>query len=162
MMIDQTSTMTALKTISIVALLALLLSGCGQGEQSTELAAANGEETIDLSDFYRFYQEFHRDSLYQIEHIIFPLEGLPQEVDSLTLSRGDFRWERETWTMHRPFDFQTSEFQRELIPMSESLVVERIVHQSGQFGMVRRFARIGDDWYLIYYAALNRLRGQTG
>jgi hypothetical protein len=36
-------------------------------------------------------------------------------------------------------------------------MVERIVHQSGEYGMMRRFARLGGQWYLIYYAGLNSI-----
>jgi hypothetical protein len=108
--------------------------------------------------FSEFYQRFHGDSLYQMEHIIFPLEGLPPDADSLSIAGGSFRWQQEDWVMHRQVDFQMSDFNRELIPVNELMVLERIVHKNGQFGMVRRFALVAGEWHLIYYAGLNRLR----
>lgn len=124
-------------------------------------AAPSEEQTkpdADLTEFYAFYQSFHMDSAFQMDHIIFPLEGLPANVDSETLERRDFKWERENWNLHYPIDFETSEFRREIIPVSEDIVVEKIVHRNGQVGMLRRFAKIGDDWYLIYFADMNRIK----
>jgi hypothetical protein len=107
--------------------------------------------------FADFYQKFHGDSLYQIAHITFPLEGLPNNADSAIVAANDFRWTLEDWRMQKQFDFQVSEYKREIVPLTESIVMERILHNSGQFGMVRRFAIVGGDWHLIYYAGVNRL-----
>lgn len=112
---------------------------------------------IDLAGFYTFYQSFHIDSAFQMAHINFPLKGLPANADSLTIARGDFLWQEDEWRLHRPVDYENSEYQREIIPLSEDIVVEKITHRNGQTGMLRRFARIGDDWYLIYFADLNRI-----
>ncbi len=108
-------------------------------------------------DFEVFYERFLRDSLYQMEHITWPLEGIPDNVGSEEEAAG-FRWERKDWIMHRPFDESTG-FRSEFTPISEDLVIERIVHESGDYGMLRRYARLGDEgWQLIYYAGLNPLR----
>ena len=113
---------------------------------------------VDLSDFYAFYQIFHIDTNFQREHIIFPLQGLPANADSLTIAGNDFTWTADTWKWHRPVDFETSEFTRELTPLGEDIVVEMIVHRNGQTGMLRRFAKMDDEWYLIYFADLNRVK----
>lgn len=108
--------------------------------------------------FTEFYQRFHADSLFQIEHIVFPLQGLPDDADSLTIVTDNFRWQMEDWRMQRPFDFEMSDFRREILPVNENMVVEKIVHTSGEMGMVRRFAKVAGEWHLIYYAGMNRLR----
>ncbi|HFA48666.1 MAG TPA: hypothetical protein ENJ95_06545 [Bacteroidetes bacterium] len=107
--------------------------------------------------FPAFYQRFHSDSLYQINHIIFPLQGIPNNADRSALTDDTFRWKKEDWQMMHPIDFQMSEYQRILTPLTDQMVVEHIVHKNGQYGMLRRFAIIGDDWHLIYYAGMNRL-----
>ncbi len=107
--------------------------------------------------FTEFYQQFHADSAYQMAHIVFPLQGLPDNADSLTIASDNYHWQAESWKMMRPFDFQMSDFRRELHPFNENVVVERIVHKSGEFGMVRRFAKVGGEWNLIYYTGMNRL-----
>lgn len=115
-------------------------------------------ETTELpAGFADFYQKFHSDSLFQIAHITFPLEGLPNNADSAIVNDQTFRWTLETWRMQKQFDFQVSEYKREIVPLTETLVMERIVHNSGQFGMLRRFSVVGDEWHLIYYAGVNRL-----
>lgn len=124
-------------------------SGNSQQENSTETNKG------DLSDFYQFYQLFHKDSLYQIQHITFPLKGLPPNADSTTFKNGEFRWELQNWRMHLPYDFELGEYKREIELKGQDLVEERILHKSRPFGMLRRYAKISGEWYLIYYAGMN-------
>ena len=140
--------------ILLISLSATLLLSCSPGAGKKETPP---DSDIDLVDFYAFYQSFHIDSAFQMAHINFPLKGLPANADSLTIARGDFLWQEDEWRLHRPVDYENSEYQREIIPLSEDIVVEKITHRNGQTGMLRRFARIGDDWYLIYFADLNRI-----
>jgi len=152
------------KQIQMKFIILLLFSGtvllsCGQDKASAP--AAGGNQLADLpEDFKTFYQKFHSDSIYQIEHIVFPLEGLPDKADSLTIASGNFRWQKENWRMQRAVDFDLSDFTRKLVPVNEVMVVEYIVHKNGKFGMERRFAKFGDEWNLIYYAGLNRFSSQ--
>ena len=113
-------------------------------------------------DFVDFYEKFHRDSAFQMSHIVFPLQGLPSEVDSLTLAEGRFYWQQEDWIMHRPLDAGDQDFQRIFTPLNRDLIVEKIVHKTTGFGMMRRWARMGEEWYLIYYAGMNRLADPAG
>lgn len=108
--------------------------------------------------FTQFYQRFHTDSVFQMEHITFPLEGLPHQADTETLADKSFRWKADDWKMMRPVDWQMSSYQREIVPLNSSLVLERIVNPKNGIGMVRRYAIIGKEWHLIYYAGLNRIK----
>ncbi|MCF8244898.1 MAG: DUF4348 domain-containing protein [Saprospiraceae bacterium] len=131
---------------------------CKNTADKPTAASADSTETPELpAGFSDFYQKFHSDSVYQVEHIVWPLEGLPNNADSATVAAKTFRWMPEDWRMQHQFDFQVSEYKREIVPLTETIVMERIIHQSGQFGMIRRFAIIGGDWHLIYYAGVNRL-----
>lgn len=144
-------------------LLLVLFFACKNDKQSPETSSPMDTETAPLPEgFSEFYQKFHSDSLYQVEHIVFPLEGLPNNADSATVAAKDFHWMPETWRMQRPFDFQVSEYHREIVPLTPTIVMERITHQSGQFGMVRRFAVVGGEWNLIYYAGVNRIAVDGG
>ena len=111
----------------------------------------------DLSDFDAFYIKFHQDSLFQMEHITFPLEGLPANADSTALSDNDFRWQKEDWQMHKPFDSKNGEYEINFSSFGEDLIIEKVMHKSGNYGMLRRFARISGEWHLIYYAGFNRV-----
>ncbi|MCB0558408.1 MAG: hypothetical protein H6573_24350 [Lewinellaceae bacterium] len=116
----------------------------------------------EYQDFADFYERFHQDSLYQMEHIIFPLEGLPRQADSTLIAGGAFRWQKDSWRMQRGFNLESSSFEQQLIPISEDLIIEKITHKVGDLAMQRRFARLGEDWYLIYYADLNRVKQGGG
>lgn len=130
----------------------LLLAACRPAKPET-----TDTTPVNLEDFYQFYQKFHRDTLYQLDHITFPLKGLPAHADSATLARDDYFWNADQWTYHRPVDFETSDFVRDLRPVNEEMIVEYIRHKNGQMGMTRRFAKIAGEWYLIYFADLNQL-----
>ncbi len=123
----------------------ILLAGCRQ------------EDRV-MKEFMVFYEKFHQDTAYQMEHIVFPLEGIPAGGDSLMLAGEKFHWKREDWTPHRPFNFENTEFTREFIRYSDDLIEEKIVHNTGSYGMLRRFTNFGGEWYLIYYVASNRLK----
>lgn len=121
------------------------------------LYSCKKEAEKDLSDFEAFYTKFHQDSLYQIEHITFPLEGLPANADSAALNNDNFRWQKEDWEMHKPFDSKNGEFEIQFTSFGEDLIIEKVMHKSGRYGMLRRFARISGEWHLIYYAGFNRV-----
>lgn len=108
-----------------------------------------------ISDFAAFYERFHRDSLYQMEHIPFPIDGLPTFSDKEDEDLSGFRWTAENWKLHRPLNLNQNEFKQTFDAIGENLIVESIIHRNGSFAMMRRFARMGDEWYLIYYAAMN-------
>lgn len=128
----------------------LTVFGCTQDQQKSET-------TSEVSDFSTFYVQFHQDSVFQTEHILFPLQGIPSNADSAQLLDKTFRWERENWEMHRAIP-PNSDFSSKLLPVDEALIIEQILHQSGDYAIERRFAKINDKWWLIYYAGLNRVK----
>ena len=64
--------------------------------EATETEYTETEENRLPKDFLVFYDRFHSDSVYQLSHILFPLEGLPPDTDSLTASSGTFRWQKDS------------------------------------------------------------------
>ncbi|NUO01883.1 MAG: hypothetical protein HUU01_14865 [Saprospiraceae bacterium] len=120
-------------------------------------ACRNQAASADASEFSTFYERFLTDSIFQIEHIQFPLEGIPDNADSADVADGSFRWERETWKMHRKFDTQRTGFSIDLERLGSDIVTERILHESGRYAMLRRYAKMDGEWRLIYYAGLNSL-----
>lgn len=111
----------------------------------------------EFGDFETFYNRFMKDSLYQMDHIMFPLEGMPDNADSSAIANG-FHWDEDNWVIHHKFDPAESGFHSEFIPLGDGVIQEKIIHRSGEYGMLRRFAKLSDEWYLIYYAGLNPLR----
>jgi hypothetical protein len=97
-----------------------------------------------------FYEKFHLDSTYQMSHIIFPLEGYPAVTDSNQYVPKDFKWQKDKWIIHKPYNDGGGEFSRSFLNFN-NIITEEISDASGQFTMVRRFSKMDNDWYLIYY-----------
>lgn len=121
------------------------------------LGSCRNKNTVEYSEppvempesFISFYKQFHTDSLFQIEHIIFPLAGQPYYLDDPTLEK-PFVWQREDWKMHHEFDAMDKTFIRSFDNF-EGIITETISDTLGQFSMVRRFTEIDGEWQLIFY-----------
>lgn len=111
-------------------------------------------------DFQVFYELFHRDSSFQMEHIQFPLEGLPDYADSATIASGAYRWEADQWVIHKQQMANDPDFQRELSMFGDFVVRERYVHKERPLLTERRFTKEGGEWMLIYYAGMNTYHRQ--
>lgn len=108
--------------------------------------------------FAPFYERFHNDSVYQLAHINFPLQGMPQRIDSVGLATQEFYWEKGAWTFQQDFDEKETGFSKTVNAVSPTMVEETIVDRSGQFGIVRRFVKIDGEWYLIYFSGLAQIK----
>ncbi|MBK8518471.1 MAG: hypothetical protein IPL55_19950 [Saprospiraceae bacterium] len=104
----------------------------------------------DTDEFKNFYQHFSTDSIFQLEHVVFPLEGVKAPVDSLDIPDPNFRWNQEDWILQREYDDMEGTFSREFIDL-HGLVIERISDASGKYSMERRFGKLSAGWHLIYY-----------
>lgn len=123
-----------------------------------EESAVNEEKDEGMPPgFLAFYQRFHNDSVYQLEHIVFPLQGLPSMADEEVITSNNYRWEKENWVLHQPFENAEGEFSRSFTKLSDEMVIENIQLAGGGYGMQRRFSKSGDEWFLIYYAGMNQL-----
>jgi hypothetical protein len=107
-------------------------------------------------DFQAFHGRFLTDPGFQMAHIVFPLEGIPAGAET-EAELNDYKWGKEDWVLHQPFDKGESGFHSEFVHLEPGLIAERITHHNGRYGMLRRWALLGNDWYLIYYAGLNAL-----
>lgn len=104
------------------------------------------------ADFNAFYEQFHRDSLYQMAHIVWPLQGDERiEVDSMYQIKPKY-WEAATWRMHRS-NFDAKDYRVERQAIGDVMVVERILTKLGNYGIERRFAKQPDgEWNMIFYS----------
>ncbi len=139
-------------------LLTIFLSACGSSEGTeADVDSFNRVKfNEDLpTDFMQFYMQFHVDSLYQMEHILFPLDGVPPNADKSEVS--NFKWTKEGWLMHKPFNNPDDSFSQEYLSVDDNTVIEYIVDTQAGFGMERRFSKLSGDWYLIHYAAMNQI-----
>jgi len=116
---------------------------------------ANSTEQIP-ADFLVFYTQFHSDSIFQITHIDFPFEGLPEYADSTILAQGNFTWQKEDWEMHKNLDARKEDFVKNLLQVSDGLIFEFIpTGGEKKLWIERRFMKTNGDWRMIYYSGLN-------
>ena len=126
----------------------LFVLGCKN--QSAESSAQSDVDEV-LSnelpeDFLGFYMRFHSDSLYQLDHIVFPLK-----------MKGDSSaWLAEEWKMHKPFNDHSGEYVQNFVNMN-GLIFEYIQDKRQIFKMERRFIKADEGYDLIYYKVDNIL-----
>lgn len=137
-----------MKKITFLLILATLVFSIGCRKSKDK----DGSELP--SGFLSFYQKFHNDSIYQIDHISFPLQGMPTLADTNEVS--DFHWGLEGWRMHKPFD-KDGDFVRNFVVIDSNLIIETIRLKNNEYGMERRWSKSGGEWQLIYYASMNKL-----
>lgn len=112
----------------------------------------------DFSDFDQFYEKFMQDSVFQMQHINFPLDGLPDDAANYGDSIQNFRWTKENWRIHHPIDFEKTKFEQNFQTLGDELIIENITEPTVGYGMLRRWAKIDGKWTLIYYVGLNPIQ----
>lgn len=148
----------------IISALLFLFFFKKQANNNALSANENTEEVVNESTssakltngFIQFYDRFHSDSAYQMEHIVFPLEGIPAGLEDGVIPE-NFSWQKEDWKLHKLFDGSDGKFVQTLDEVGNALVIDQIKDAAGDYGMQRRFAKMGDEWFLIYYAGINAL-----
>ena len=148
---------TALKFILVFAIVFLgyFFYQRNLAPENSKTSKSNSEGETQLpEDFKSFYNTFQSDSIFQLDHIAFPMERISD--DSIKV---EGRWTRENWKLHHPFDDKNGAFSRSF-EVRGDFVVEYIIDLTGEFTMMRRFAKLSDGWNLIYYKPMGRY-GQT-
>lgn len=142
--------------LSAIALITLSAQGCNSkgGSTATEDSDAVSADTLP-GDFSAFFDRFHEDSVYQVEHIMFPLEGLPASTgDGDTLTSLRYFWQKADWKIHRHINDPGQNFDN-WFEVTDARVIEHWIQMKGtNLYMRRRFAKLDDGWYLIYYQGL--------
>lgn len=134
----------------------LLFVGCKNEPKLSQ------QETQGLTeDFVKFYDKFHSDSVYQMAHIQFPLEGYPSgNLADSTQNVADFRWTADKWVMHRLPQFNDTLYSRQFEQPMPIMVNEIIIEKARNYGTLRRFLKRENEWYLIFYSDMNRLENK--
>ncbi len=155
-----------MKLLPALGIMLWLFAGaCRNQAPSSSNIPAHPDQTSQVSeaqlpaDFLAFYDKFHADSQFQVEHIAWPLQGLTSEPIDSTHSRSkSVFWEKQNWHMHRPVDFASGDYKRKWEMIGDILIIERISYAAANYGLERRFARRDDGaWELIYYADMQEV-----
>lgn len=135
---------------SVIIGVFLTLASC-HDQPDAEVIEVTGQDVPE--DFADFYVQFHTDSAYQMKHILFPLDGRPA-ADSNQYD-DPYTWEKSTWKLHNFDHFDPRQFEVTRKVTDSTLLTEFIIDKASGFGIKRRFAKFSDEWYLIYYDAMN-------
>jgi len=131
--------------ILIVAFLFSCKSNTDQNVQTSENQVMD-QDVVEVeldSTFVKFYNRFHIDSVYQLDHVVFPMKNThDSDVGPL--------WTAENWVMHKPFSDMGGMFTLDYQVLG-NVVVEKINDYNGFFQMERRFGNLSSGWQLIYY-----------
>ncbi len=133
-------------------------SACKNQQKPATDGAIVPEQTLQSTaglpqDFVDFYDKFHQDSLFQMEHIVWPLQGDKSvQVDSFRYEKKNIQWQQADWRMQR-IDYNPNDYLRELQTLGDMMIIERIMTKSANYGVERRFAKQPDgSWALIFYS----------
>ena len=138
-------------------LLIISIIACKADSASKNTSGLEFNENLP-EDFLKFHMRFHQDSIFQIEHISFPLSGIPNTAYEWTQdSLANFQWEKEEWRMHKPYNY-SEEFERKYVIYSPKLIAELIFEKKSGFGIERRFSKTQTGWQLIYYVGMNEIQ----
>jgi len=144
-----------LVSISLLVVMVIITS-CKSKADAEPIVAEEGPQPFENEEFVAFYNTFSSDSVFQLEHITFPLEGTRPQADSLDVVPPDFRWTLDTWKIHSAFDDGNKSFVREIVNGPAGIIIEYISDVSGQYTMERRFAKLSSGWNLIYYRKMGK------
>lgn len=125
-----------------------LFMGCqitDESKSKNNIRQINEKESFDV-----FYKQFHRDSLFQISRIKFPLPGI--NSDEMTIEDTSYYWKKADWLMQHMID--TTLFSRKM-SVSDNIVEEVIRSNDPGFFIKRDFKSIKGNWYLVLYEDVN-------
>jgi Domain of unknown function (DUF4348) len=138
---------------SLICVLFCCFLACKQKNQPANRSASsetgNSAEELLPADFTTFYDRFHTDSAFQMEHIVFPVDGVATVQEGDMIKRIAIKHTAQNWLMHRPVE--GTDYVKSYQLLGDKLVEEVIRYSAADYGMKRRFAKMSGEWYLIYY-----------
>lgn len=106
---------------------------------NTDSVQSMKNNKLESEDFDSFYLKFHKDTLFQISRIIFPLEGYNLDSENALDTNSNFRWNRNEWTYHKLIELD-SQFKREFKIIGDS-AKERIYIPNSGLETIRKFSK---------------------
>ncbi|WP_235291076.1 hypothetical protein [Portibacter lacus] len=141
-----------MKKILFIALVVFL--GACREEKTVQVEEEPVLSTELPQGFHDFYDQFHSDSNFQMQHIIFPLKGTATKKDSMETITLDKEYVAENWKLHKPFNADAG-FNRSFTAMGD-LVIEKMQDDMGLFTIERRWGKVDSTWSLIYYGTTEK------
>lgn len=126
-----------IKPIHLIFLCLIFLSACHSSKQSLHSSP---------EAFLPFYERFHQDSLFQVQRVLFPLDGYSIEGGRIT------SWSLEDWAMHKNGlnNIDTAVYKTERIE-HPGKIKERIYQPHSGVLIERQFSLVKNKWFLSLY-----------
>jgi len=139
-----------MKRILLILVAISLISSCKEEPKSNIINPESHDVlTVEIpSEFVTFYNKFHSDSIFQMNHIVFPLA---EKTDGT-------KWQKENWKIHKAFDDQNGAYKRSFDNFS-GIIFETIIERTGAFKIVKRYSKVKEGYNLIYYKSEVMLDG---
>jgi hypothetical protein len=96
-------------------------------------------------DFDKFYDKFHKDSLFQVSRTKFPLGGMSIEGVKKT------QWTRENLPLMKAkiYEIDTTHY-KVAFKRTEKTFTQKVWVEGSEFSSECRFKLINNKWYLVY------------
>lgn len=139
-----------LRLFKLLVIILLVNMSCKDSKLAEDQDLTGDITEVSLpDDFLPFLEKFSTDTLYQIDHIQWPLEK------QLALSHPEDDSEsvmltEEEWKIQHAFDDMNGTYSQQFINFN-GIITEVTIDKSGQYTMLRRFTKIDDKWKLIFY-----------
>jgi hypothetical protein len=137
-------------TTTLLLNLLILTSSCHlfvKNKSSVREKESGAIEMIQSEDFNHFYDAFLSDSLYQINHVQFPIEGMIAECDtSIELTKTNWKFLKD--------DFRSiKESELNSIKIEQSAGKVHFILIRNEIGIIQEmtFIKKDNEWYLVYY-----------
>ncbi|TAF09524.1 MAG: DUF4348 domain-containing protein [Flavobacteriia bacterium] len=133
---------------TLIIAITLFLYNCDKRELNT-ISKVDTEEIL-IEDFDEFYDKFHKDSIFQMSRINFPLDGIKVDSDV------EKKWSKMNWTVLKTkiYEVDTTEFKIQYKKANDSFYQKFWIENSGFWGEYK-FRLIGNKWYLVYAVEQN-------
>jgi hypothetical protein len=126
--------------IIFVTIILLTFTSCDKFRTQEKKNISNSS----IENFNSFYDKFHKDSLFQLSRIKFPLKGGPD--------RGDINeeWTKENWHILKTkiYDVDTTQYKVSYKKLEKSFIEKVWLEDSG-FSFEYKFELIDNKWFLV-------------
>jgi hypothetical protein len=134
---------TKLISLSLVFILTTaLLTNCHSTKEHTKSSASDKNSG---EDFDKFYERFHKDSVFQVSRLKFPLGGMSIKGGEKIL------WTKDNMPLLKTkiYDVDTTQY-KVTFRKTEKTFTQKVWIENSEFSSEFKFELINKKWYLVY------------
>ena len=126
----------------IFILTTVILTNCHSTRESSRSYTLKKNSS---EDFNKFYERFHKDSVFQVSRLKFPLAGMSIKGSEKT------QWTRNNLPLLKTkiYDIDTAQF-KVTFKKTEKTFTQKVWIEGSEFSSEYRFELIDKRWYLVY------------